>query len=188
MDQEAELDLIKKAMKGDAVAFRLLVEAHQGLAYSIAFRFTRNEQESEDIVQEAFLKIWKNILRYEREFRFKTWLSKIVTNLSLDYLKSAYKKNNIDKNANDYTMIATSDENKLEADELKGIVYQLAEQLTKKQKAVFVLRDLEQLESEEVCRILQLSNGNMKSNLYYARLKIKEGLQKIYKNDELQRL
>jgi RNA polymerase sigma-70 factor (ECF subfamily) len=182
MDQETELNLVQKSLSGDAQSFRLLVEAHQGLAYSIAFRFTRDEQESEDIVQEAFIKTWKSISRYNKEFRFKTWLGKIVTNLCLDYLKSGRIKNKSGEKLNDTMVFSDRHEVKLEADELREIVYQLADQLTEKQKAAFILRDLEMLEVEEVCEMLKMTAGNLKSNLYYARLKIKEGLERIYKD------
>src|SRR6185295_11025090 len=98
MDPELELNLIRKSIDGDHQAFRQLVESHQGLAYSIAYRFTRDENESEDIVQEGFVKLWRNLSKYNAEYRFKTWLSKIVTNLSLDYLKSGRKKKTISEN------------------------------------------------------------------------------------------
>jgi len=182
MDQESELDLIKRATRGEGQAFRQLVETHQGLAYSIAFRFTRDEMESEDIVQNAFIKLWTSLSKYNKEFRLKTWLSKIVTNLCLDYLKSGRRKHMTDKSLSDEMPIPSQPENKLEENELKSIVYYLAEQLTEKQRAVFILRDLQMLEVEEVCQVLEMTPGNLKSNLYYARLKIKEGLQKIYKN------
>src|SRR5258705_3976391 len=99
MDQELELHLIKKSAEGDHHSFRQLVESHQSLAYSIAFRFTKNENESEDIVQDAFVKVWKNISGYDTAFRFKTWVSKIVTNLCLDYLKSGRKKKIMSENS-----------------------------------------------------------------------------------------
>lgn len=181
MDQESELDLIKSARSGNEQAFRRLVESHQGLAYSIAYRFTGDELESEDIVQNAFVKLWKNLSKYNEEYRLKTWLSKMVTNLCLDYLKSGRKKHMANKIISDDMTLPGQSENKLEETELRSIVYQLAEHLTEKQKAVFILRDLEMLEVDEVCQALEMTPGNMKSNLYYARLKIKEGLQKFYK-------
>ena len=181
MNPAHELNLIRKSQRGDANAFRTLVELHQGLAYSIAFRFTREEQESEDIVQEAFIKIWKNLSKYNQEFNFKTWLARIVTNQCLDYLKSARKKNTT-KILISEEMNVSEHEHKMESEELKAIVYQLADQLTEKQKAVLVLRDLEMMDPEEVCSILQMPDANMKSNLYYARLKVKEGLKKFYKD------
>lgn len=180
MELEKEPNLIQRSLQGESRAFRELVETHQGLAYSIAFRFTRDEQESEDIVQEAFIKIWKNLSAYRAEYKFKTWLAKIVTNLCLDYLKSGrVKQRSALKDLPELSH--RSEENKLEEAELKEAVIALADQLTEKQKAVFILRDLEMMEPEEVCDILQMTSGNLKSNLYYARLKIKEGLKNIYK-------
>jgi RNA polymerase sigma-70 factor (ECF subfamily) len=185
MDQAVELTLIKKSAAGDHQAFRQLVETYQNLAYSIAFRLTQDENESEDIVQDAFVRLWKNLPKYKVEFRFKTWLSSIVTNLCLDYLKSGRKKKLMSEASvreNEQPIV----EDTLERDELRSIVFRLSEQLTEKQRAVFVLRDLEQLTPEEVCQALQMSAGNMKSNLYYARLKIKEGLQKFYSVKKLE--
>ncbi|GHN00897.1 RNA polymerase sigma factor [Cytophagales bacterium WSM2-2] len=183
MDPELEFDLILKSIAGDAQAFRQLVETHQGLAYSIAYRFTRDENESEDIVQEAFVKLWKNLSKYNSDYRLKTWLGKIVTNLCLDHLKSGrVRKVKSESNfSEEVKNVPASNGSELETEELKAIVFQLAEKLTEKQKAVFILRDLEMFTPEEVCETLQMSAGNMKSNLYYARLKIKEGLQKFYK-------
>jgi RNA polymerase sigma-70 factor (ECF subfamily) len=98
----------------------------------------------------------------------------------LDYLKSGRKKKMTREN-NVQGKEPSVHEDILESEELKSIVLRLAEQLTEKQKVVFILRDLELQTAEEVCEALQMSSGNMKSNLYYARQKIKEGLQKFYK-------
>lgn len=181
MDPEHERELIRQSQNGNTAAFRALVKSHQVFAYSLAFRFTREEQESEDIVQEAFIKIWKNLSKYNEAYRLKTWLGRVVTNLCLDYLKSARKKYSSQSMIPEVMNVSNS-EQKIESEELKRIVYHLADQLTEKQKAVFLLRDLEMLEPGEVCSILQMADGTMKSNLYYARLKIKEGLKKFYKD------
>ncbi|MBS1979450.1 MAG: RNA polymerase sigma factor [Bacteroidetes bacterium] len=183
MNPAEERECIQKAASGDHRAFRQLVELHSGLAYTIAFRMTRDVDESEDIVQEAFVRVWKNIHRYDAGFRFRTWIAKIVTNLSLDYLKSPRSKKwsglelveNMAEPMNANTVIESS--------ELKSAVFRLAEQLTPKQKAVFVLRDLEMMEPEEVCKALDMQDGNMKSNLFHARKKIKEGLEKWYQKE-----
>ncbi len=185
MQQEAELNLIRKAKEADSQAFRALVELHQAFAYSLAHRFTGNEDDAEDLVQESFIKVWKNLDRYNPEFRFKTWLGKIVTNLCLDYIKSGKRKTESRKSeASDQLVMADplQHDRELEATELKNIIMELARQLTEKQRAVFVLRDLEMLETEEVCALLDMASGNVKSNLYYARLKIKEGLQQYYQD------
>ena len=143
-----EQEQIALAAAGDQRAFRELVEAHQGLVYSIAFRFVRNEPDAEDLTQEAFIRLWKNLSRYNPEFKVKAWLAKIITNLSLDHLKSAQKKNEKKRMELHDKLNAVSYQNpekELNATELNQLVHQLSEQLTEKQRAVFVLRDLEQL-------------------------------------------
>jgi RNA polymerase sigma-70 factor (ECF subfamily) len=184
MGSTSERELIDQAVAGDYRAFRTLVETFQGLVYSIAFRFTRDEAEAEDLTQETFIRLWKNLHRYKAEFKLKTWLGKIVTNLTLDYLKSSRRKNEKMRVAMDEKLNAQSPEQPettWDATELQQLVLKLSEQLTPKQRAVFVLRDLEQLDVDEVCEILGMSGGNVKSNLYYARLSIKTELEKYYK-------
>ena len=79
-----------------------------------------------------------------------------------------------------------SHEQELESSELFRIIQDLSGQLTDLQRSVFVLRDLELLPAEEVCSILDMTPNNMKSNLYYARLNIREGVIKYYKQKESQ--
>lgn len=183
MDKEIEQSLISRSAKGNTQAFRALVEANQEFALSLACRFMNNMEDAEDIVQDAFVRVWKNLNRYDFNFRFKTWLGKIVTNLCLDAVKSIRHRQMVpltDATPHQGIENATT---KLEHEELKGIILQLARQLTPKQQAVFVLRDLEQLEPDEVCKALDMSNGNMKSNLYYARVHIKAGLETFYETN-----
>jgi RNA polymerase sigma-70 factor (ECF subfamily) len=179
MEPGAERSLIMKSISGNQQAFRLLVEAHLEFAYSLTYRFIREPMESEDIVQEAFIKVWKNLNRYDTSYRFKTWLGKIVTNLCLDNLKSGRRRNLVPLEP---TVREPSYQHQdLESHELTEIVYRLAETLTEKQRAVFILRDLEMFSPDEVCTMLNMPPGNMKSNLYYARLKIREGLEVYYR-------
>jgi RNA polymerase sigma-70 factor (ECF subfamily) len=184
MGSFSERELIDQAAAGDYRAFRTLVETFQGFVYSIAYRFTRDEAESEDLAQETFIRLWKNLDRYKAEFKLKTWLGKIVTNLALDHLKSSRRKNEKMRVAMDTELNAQSHEQPeatLNAIEFQHVILRLSEQLTPKQRAVFVLRDMEQLDVDEVCEILGMSAGNLKSNLYYARLCMKTEIEKYYK-------
>jgi RNA polymerase sigma-70 factor, ECF subfamily len=184
MTIRTEQETIALAAAGDHQAFRVLVESHQSFVYSIAVRFVRNEAEAEDLTQEAFIRLWKNLKRYNPEFRLKTWLGKIVTNLALDQLKSGQTQNEKKRVKIHDELNAMSKQNpeaELQAAELLQLILQYSEQLTPKQRAVFVLRDLEQLEVSEVCEMLAMSSGTMKSNLYYARLWMKEQIIKYYK-------
>ena len=184
MQYSEELDLIERAKDGDSQAFRKLVERHQRFVYSVAHRFTNNGSEAEDIAQEVFLKLWKNLKNYKQDIKLTTWLYKIITNHCLDYLKSRSRKqqmNNVEMKMSIQIADEINHEQQIEDRELLQIVTALAKRLTFKQQAVFVLRDLEGLAVEEIGDILDMSASNLKSNLYHARQKIREDLTLYYK-------
>lgn len=165
------------------MAFRELMESFQGFAYSIAYRFTGNSLEAEDLTQEAFIRIWKNLDRYDEQWEFKTWVGKIITNLSLDYLKSASRKRELQRTSIEESFEisdTTNPQKELEVSELNQVVARLASRLTEKQQAVFILRDLELLDTHEACKILNLTADQVKSNLYHARMAMRVGLQNYY--------
>ncbi len=185
MQYSDELNLIEKAQHGDSQAFRKLVEKHQRFAYSVAFRFTGNAPDAEDITQEVFIKLWRNLGKYKQGIKLTTWLYQIITNQCLDYLKSASRKNQMKHVEMKLSRQITDESNhgqQVEDRELLQIVTHLAKQLTPRQQTVFVLRDLEGLSVDEVCKILEISAEKMKSNLYYARQKIREDLTLYYKD------
>lgn len=185
MQDATELELIQRAQNDDRQAFRKLLEMHQRFAYSVAYRFTANSADAEDITQEVFIKLWKNLKHYRQEIKLTTWLYQIITNQCLDYLKSSARKQqrmNVEVKSGTSVIDQVNHEKQMEDHELLNIITALAKQLTPKQQTVFILRDLEGLSVEEVCHITEMSSGNMKSNLYYARQKIREDLTRYYKD------
>lgn len=181
--QKPESDIILLAQGGDTRAFRVLVERYQGFAYALAFRFTMETGSAEDIVQEAFIRVWKNLSRYRTEIKFSTWFYTIVTNLCLDYLRSRQGRNR--RNLQDVehvlqTRSVYAADTDLHQQELVNAILLLAHALSAKQRAVFILRDLEGLPVEEVCEILSMSAGNVKSNLHHARSFMREKLTQYY--------
>ena len=172
---------IEKAIAGDTLAFRRIAEHVQSIGYSVAFRFTGNVAEAEDILQESFIKLWKNLRRYRREVKLTTWFYTIVTNQSLDYLKSRQGKLRLKMKATDDHLpgMHAADEDH-DRQELMNAIRDATETLTPKQRAVFILRDLEGLPVEEVEVILAMTPGNIKSNLFHARRCVGETLKKIY--------
>jgi RNA polymerase sigma-70 factor (ECF subfamily) len=172
-------DIIKLAMRGDTSSFRKVVEGTQGFVYAVAYRLLGNVTDAEDATQEAFVKLWKNMAKYNPEIKLTTWLYRIVTNVCLDELKSSRRKH--DQKTVDITTaqnIANDQtEQTLEKTEMINQIQEAAAMLTPKQKAVFVLRDLEQLSVEEVGVILDLNAAQIKSNLYLARQSINKKLK-----------
>jgi RNA polymerase sigma-70 factor (ECF subfamily) len=182
-------ELIQDAVRGSQQAFRAIVEANQGFVYAVAFRFVQDAQEAEDISQEVFVRLWKNLHTYKQEVKLTTWLYKIVTNRCLDFLKSRHgrqRKNKVDINSTHFVQDRSTPEKEFQLQELSGIIHAAAEELTPRQKAVFILRDLEGLSQEEVSETLSMSPGNVKSNLFYARQKMTEKLKAWYQTTDKQ--
>ena len=182
-------EVIRQASEGNKEAFRYLVEAYQAFAFAVSYRFVGNDDDAEDIVQEAFIRLWKSLPRYRQEIKITTWLYRIIANLCLDFLKSRrgkQRKNQVDISVSHSVQDPDTPEKKLHRQELMEAVWRAAEALTPKQRAVFILRDLEELPVEEVCSILSMSPGNIKSNLYYARLKVSEKLKAFYQTTDNQ--
>jgi RNA polymerase sigma-70 factor, ECF subfamily len=181
MTDATEQALIARAQQGDQQAFRLLVEAHQPRVYGIAFRLTQHETEAEDITQETFVKLWKNLSQYKPDHKLASWVGRMAANLALDHLRWAKNKTHNPLHEGLHYLPSTLDaESALHSQELHHLVLQLSNQLPPKQRAVFVLRDLEQFSPDEVANILAMNVANIKSNLCHARSTLKNLLKKLY--------
>lgn len=175
-------NIIERAINGDRKAFGNLVQKYQQYAFNLAFRIVCNEDDARDVVQESFIKMWKNMHRYNPNIKFSTWMYTIVTNSAIDHQRSARKNNlvNIDDFHDKIVHMETANpENKLDNKETGQLINLISGALPVTQKLVFVLRDLQGLSSNEVSAILNLSASSIKSNLYHARKVVGEKLKKI---------
>ena len=186
VDNAARLpeQIIDRSKQGDVWAFRQLVESYQQYAFSLAFRIVCDEDNARDIVQEAFIRVWKHIGEFMPEVKFTTWLYKIVVNVSYDHLKGERRRKRLfmrisqvpsfdhhpDGPAADISLM-----NKDLADKIRAV----AQKLPFKQRMVFVLRDLQDLTVEEVAEILETSRESVKTNLCYARRNIRLRLNRM---------
>lgn len=167
--------IIRQAQSGDTQAFRKVVEHYQGFVYSVAFRFLQERDDARDITQDILIKLWKNLSTYQKEVRLSTWLYKIITNQCLDHIKARQRRRTDRMTEIDSSHeIASPDsvDDAIERNEFRNLIRLASEKLTPRQRAVFVLRDLEDLSVAEVSGILGLSADVIKSNLYHARLNV----------------
>src|SRR5881396_1407721 len=88
MDATEVAAVLARARLGDSEAFRALVERHSRRAFQLAFRITGNEQDAEDVVQESFIRAYRQLSRFEARAHFATWLHRIVANCSVDLIRS----------------------------------------------------------------------------------------------------
>jgi RNA polymerase sigma-70 factor, ECF subfamily len=185
MQNQISPQIIELAVRGDENAFRTLVDTHQRFVYSLACKMLCDREDALDVTQETFIRIWKHLPKYRAEVKFTTWLYKIVSNLCLDAIRAQNIRRGekrIDRGSTFITDMRSADDD-LHQNELIETIRKLSTTLTPKQQVIFVLRDLEGLEVDEVCETLSVSKGNVKSNLYYARQKM-AGLLNSYYQDK----
>src|SRR5262252_5644921 len=88
MDATEVAAVLARARQGDSEAFRILVERHSRRAFQLAYRITGNEHDAEDVVQESFIRAYRQLSRFESRAHFGTWLHRIVANCSVDLIRS----------------------------------------------------------------------------------------------------
>ena len=178
MNQEKIDNLIGRCKQHDTTAFRQLVETHQAFVFGIAFRLLCDEEDAKDVVQETFIRVWLHLHRYDEKIRFSTWLYKIACNLCYDRLRAMKREPSNPKTSVELLDIEVCDEWDTEQSvinrNLKEWITTLTRNLSPKQRLIFTLRDIEELEIEEIEKITGMSRAKIKSNLYLARKYIRE--------------
>lgn len=182
MEQKLLVKIILECKKGNKDAFKHLMMEYSDYVFALSFRILRNEEEAKDAVQETFIKVWQNIGKYDERIKITTWMYKICTNHCLDKLKSKKRKPVVfDSDFENVYRLLLQDKNyeMLDNKQLAEIIEQMAEGLTPKQQLVFVLKDIQGLESDEIVEITGLDKKQIKSNLYNARKEIRNKLIRI---------
>ena len=183
MISQIDLNLIQKAQRGDQQAFRQMVMHYQAFLYAVAFRYLGNAADAEDAVQEVFIKLWKNLGAYRPEVKMSTWLYRILVNHCLDVRKKTSYQN--ERNQQSVEAISnhpdsSSPHHELAQTELTHLYQRAINQLSGMQKMIYVLRDVEDLPSGEVCQLVNINEDQVKSNLYHARKKVQAYIKEHY--------
>ena len=177
-----DINLIEECRGGNLNNFRKLVELTSPFAFSVAFRMLGDEDQAKDIVQETMVTIWQKLKKIRSAEVYKTWIYRIVMNKCYDQLRR--RKRNPEFVTDEKTWKLLSDkifENpsaELENSETALIINLLSEKLSPKQKAIFVLSDIEQMSHNEISEITGMSKSGIKSNLHHARKHISEMVEK----------
>jgi RNA polymerase sigma-70 factor (ECF subfamily) len=183
MEENQIQDLISRSKQGDTKAFGKLVVAFQPLVFQLSFRLLCNDDDARDMVQEVFIKAWLKLDRYTPSYRFSTWLYKITCNMCYDQLRfrlHSPESTGIPLSVVEHSALSCDDmETSFINRELKELILYFTDKLSPKQKTIFILSDIEELEAEEIEKITGLSAGQIKSNLHLARKKIREKINAI---------
>ena len=186
-----EEDTIRLAQEGNAAAFEQLYRRHCGRVYALCLRMVNNANEAEDLTQEAFLQLFRKIHTFRGEAKFSTWLHRLTLNLVLmSFRKKRYPEVSLD------ATLESEEEDSRPLMEFGGPDLRLSgmldhvnlsraiEKLPDGYKEVFILHDVEGYEHVEIAEILGRSVGNSKSQLFKARLRLRELLQEALRSRE----
>jgi RNA polymerase sigma-70 factor, ECF subfamily len=179
-----EAEAIRRAQAGDSAAFDFLYQLHSRRVYALCLRMVNNPADAEDLMQEAFLQLFRKIATFRGESAFSTWLHRMTVNVVLMRLR----KKSLPTDSLEETLDPEAENSSPKRDvgapdlRLSGAVDRVnlersIEQLPPGYRTVFVLHDVQGYEHNEIADIMGCSVGNSKSQLHKARTRLRELLQ-----------
>jgi RNA polymerase sigma-70 factor, ECF subfamily len=172
--------LVERAQSGDRDAFEELVRRHADRLYAVVLRFVGDPQEAEEITQEAFLRAWRGIARFEARAQFFTWLYRIGINEAKrrGERQPAISSMPLDEGpATDTVDWTEVPETRAQQADLRAALERAVRELPMKYRAPLILRDIEGLSTQEAAAIMDLGEAAFKSRLHRARLAVKNSIK-----------
>ncbi len=202
--QQAPLDaaasdevLVERARKKDVAAFEELVGRYEDKLYRLAMRFVRNETDAQEILQDAFLSAWRNLPAFEGRSQFGSWMYRVTVNAALMLLRSRNRHPEVTVDDIEPTalneavtqsgqMMGTNPDwsqrpdDQLQSEELRRHIQASVDALPDGLRTVFLLRDVEELSTEDTADLLGLSVPAVKTRLHRARLALREAIGRYF--------
>ncbi len=175
-DNRYNLGLVERLKAGDERAFEELVEEYRERIYRVAWRILRDDEDAEDAAQEAFIKIYKNIGRFEGRSSLYTWIYRITVNIALNKLKRDKFRRMVplgDMIRRD-TRPGADPSRSAMGSEIARRIGEAVSTLPEKQRAVFTLKFYEELSHREIAEIVGCSEGTSKANYFHAVRKLRK--------------
>lgn len=184
MDATDAAAVLARARQGDSEAFRALVERHSRHAFQLAFRITGNEQDAEDVVQESFIRAYRQIHRFEARAHFGTWLHRIVANCSVDLIRTRRARtghaSTDDLPVEDQPESGAPNPERLAASaQIQRTVEAAMSGLSPLERAAFTLRHYEGRSIAEIGRTLGLGTSATKHSVFRAVRKLRAALEPL---------
>ena len=188
---DLERSLLRRLRDRDERAFKELIDGHRDRVYNITYRMLGNRSEAEDVAQEVFITVFKQIDTFREESKFSTWLYRVTVNHCKNRIKYLARRHDRDRDELDETSTGANGatnqisgpqpaapDRALESTQMEQLIQDAIATLDEEQRMVVILRDVEDLSIEEICKITDLPDGTVKSRLHRARLVLRKKLQK----------
>lgn len=176
MTGKSDLELVELFQHGDETAFNQIVLRYQEKLYWLVRRFIIDHDDTNDVVQDAFVKAYAGLKGFRGDANLYTWLYRIAVNASLNFIRLKKVKDFLryDELVHEEISDEGTPEELIESRENRSLIDKAIERLPEKQKAVFLLRYYEEMPYEEIAKILKRSIGGLKANYFHAVRKIEE--------------
>ena len=189
--------LVERARGKDEAAFEELVGRYEDKLYRLAMRFVRNETDAQEILQDAFLSAWRNLPTFEGRAQFGSWMYRVTVNAALMLLRSRNRRpevtvDDIEPTAlnnavaeNGQAMRGSADwaqraDDQLQSQEMRAYIQTSVDALPDGLRTVFLLRDVEELSTEDTAEMLGLSVPAVKTRLHRARLVLRAAIGRYF--------
>jgi len=163
----SEKEILEVIQKGNKEAYQEIVVRYMQSAYYVALSFVHNQQDALDISQDAFIRAYRRIKKFDTERPFFPWFYKILKNLCIDYFKKRQRRNEVP--LENVRVLEVEHEDR----EMKKALWKGIEELPPEQKEIIILRYFRQLSYQEMAEVLGKPIGTIMSSLYYAKKRLK---------------
>lgn len=180
-------ELIRRTRRGDRTAFQGLVEKYQRRIYAVAYGLLGNREDALDAAQEAFIKAYKSLDKFQGKSGFYTWLYRIATNAAIDLGRKESRRGEVefreeieaDEEKGSYPVAPASENpaDELMRKELGELIEDAIQKLPIEQRTAVVLREIEGLSYREIAKVMRCSQGTVMSRLHYGRKRLQELLE-----------
>ncbi|MCH7227503.1 RNA polymerase sigma factor [Haloferula sp. A504] len=192
-EEPADEVLVLQAQAGDSAAFDELVTRHRGRIFAMIRQMTKNEADAWDLSQEAFIKAWKALPRFEVKAKFSTWLYRIAHNTVYDWARrkrpeagggelneEIFGSGSIDPASTTTPAAERRPDDAMRDGELRVKIEAALDQLSPQHREVVILKDVQGLAYKEIAEVMDCSIGTVMSRLHYARQKLQSLLKDEY--------
>lgn len=185
--EDSDVQLVRRARNGERAAFNALVERYQRRVFGVCYGMVRSSDDAQDMVQETFVRAYRNLDRFEGTASFYTWIYRIAKNVCIDHLRKVQRNRTVDYDdaiGRDEDSESTLLPPRLDANpahmagrrELVGKIEEALEGLSLKHREVILLREVEGLAYAEIAETLGISIGTVMSRLFFARRNLQQAL------------
>lgn len=188
LEADSDLQIVRRVQEGDVAAFDQLVTKYRGRVYAVVYNMTSNREDASDLTQDAFIKSFQSINRFQGQSSFFTWLYRIAVNSTLTHLRKnrlrtffSFEKINEDDKVSAEVIAALTDDTGADHDtfarELQEKLNEAMQKLSIRHRTVITLFEIDGLGHQEIAEIMNCSVGTVRSRLHYAKQLLQAELQ-----------